>query len=254
MRFSLRTIISLLLAFALVSCQTKSDETVLYETEHLIIRQLSDHVFQHISYLSTDDYGKVPCNGMIVIKDNEAIVFDTPTNVESSVELVRYLTETAGYHVKAVVATHFHLDCVAGLAEFHSKQIPSYANNRTIDLLKAHDPDAVLPQQGFEEVLELNVSGDVVAVNFFGEGHTRDNVVGYYPAEKAVFGGCLIKEMGAGEGNLADANVPAWPQTIENIKNAYPDAEIVIPGHGDIGGTELLDYTIQLFERDSLGQ
>lgn len=250
----MKTVVCFFLAFALLSCQTRSDEGPLYESEHLIVRQLSDHVLQHISFLKTDEYGKVPCNGMIVVKENEAIVFDTPTNVESSVELVRYLTETMGYDVKAVVATHFHLDCVAGLDEFHAHQIPSYASNRTIELLKAHDPEAVLPQQGFEGVLELDVNGDLVTTTFFGEGHTPDNVVGYYPAEKAVFGGCLIKEVGAGEGNLADANVPAWPQTIENIKKAYPDAEIVIPGHGEIGGTELLDYTIQLFEPESVGQ
>lgn len=222
-------------------------DSLRYESDNLIVKQLSDHVFQHISYLNTGDFGKVPCNGMIVVKDHEAIVFDTPTNVEGSVELVRYLTETMDYTVKAVVATHFHVDCVAGLAEFHAHQIPSYANGRTISLLKARDPGAALPQHGFQGSLELTAGGEVVLAGFFGEGHTPDNVIGYYPKGKVIFGGCLVKEVGAGEGNLADANVGSWPQTIENIRAKYPEAELVIPGHGAVGGPELLDYTRGLF-------
>lgn len=46
----------------------------------------------------------------------------------------------------------------------------------------------------------------------------------------------------------ADANVKAWPTTIKNVKSTFPGATLIIPGHGDIGGQELLDYTIKLFE------
>jgi metallo-beta-lactamase class B len=84
-------------------------------------------------------------------------------------------------------------------------------------------------------------------VSFFGEGHTKDNVVGYFPDDKAVFGGCLIKEVGSGKGNLEDANVAEWSQTVSKVKQFYPEAKIVIPGHGETGGTELFDYTIKLF-------
>lgn len=83
---------------------------------------------------------------------------------------------------------------------------------------------------------------------FFGEGHTKDNVVGYFPEAEAIFGGCLIKESGAGKGNLEDANVAAWSATVKKLKRSYPRAKTVIPGHGKSGGRELLDYTIKLFE------
>jgi metallo-beta-lactamase class B len=32
------------------------------------------------------------------------------------------------------------------------------------------------------------------------------------------------------------------------IKKAFPNLKKVIPGHGEIGDTALLDYTIQLFK------
>lgn len=221
--------------------------STVYESDNLIIRQLSDHTFQHISYLHTQDFGKVACNGMIVAGGNEALVFDTPADVQSAGELIQYLSETMNYTIKAVVATHFHADCVAGLEKFHQNQIPSYAHNSTIKLLKEKGEDAMIPEHGFDGRLELTVGGSPVLAEFFGEGHTKDNIVGWYPEEKALFGGCLIKETGAGKGNLEDANEAAWAETVEKIRKKYPDASIVIPGHGKPGGTELLGYTIELF-------
>lgn len=224
------------------------DTSIVYESETLVIRKLSDHTFQHISYLNTQDFGKVPCNGMIVINNNEAIVFDTPADRQSSEELIQYLSETMDHTIKGVIATHFHADCVAGLAEFHENQVSSYASNSTIALLKSREENAVAPQNGFDNFLELTVGGDTVIAEYFGEGHTKDNIIGYYPGENVLFGGCLIKEVDAGKGNLEDANVPAWPETVQKIKRKYPATAIVIPGHGKPGGTELLDYTIQLFD------
>ncbi|MPR35717.1 subclass B1 metallo-beta-lactamase [Salmonirosea aquatica] len=217
-----------------------------YESENLIINKLSDHVYQHISYLNTETFGRVACNGMIVINGNEAIVFDTPATNETSEELIGYLTEKLHAKINGVVATHFHADCVGGLEAFHQKNIPSYAENRTIAFLK--DKGTPQPQKGFDNSLTLKVGNKKVYAQFMGEGHTRDNVIGYFPEDEAMFGGCLIKEVGAGKGNLEDANVAAWPATVRNVKARYPQAKIVIPGHGKVGGTELLDFTVKLFE------
>lgn len=65
-----------------------------------------------------------------------------------------------------------------------------------------------------------------------------------------MFGGCLIKEINASKGYLGDANVQAWAATVKKVKKAYPNVKTVIPGHGEIGGKELLDYTITLFKNN----
>lgn len=72
----------------------------------------------------------------------------------------------------------------------------------------------------------------------------------YIPDEHVLFGGCLIKSMGASKGYLGDAVVSEWSATVANIKKAYPDVKIVVPGHGAVGGSELLVYTTSLFEDD----
>lgn len=224
------------------------NDSIVYSSDSLIIKKIAPHVYQHISWLQTESFGRVECNGMIVAGKNEALVFDTPANDESSAELIRYVSNLLHCNIKAVVATHFHEDCVAGLKTFHDRQIPSYANHLTIEFLKKKEPGSQLPQNGFTDSLELKVGDKKVYAAFYGEGHTKDNVIGYFPGEQVMFGGCLLKENGAGKGNLGDANVKAWPATIKKIKERYPEVKIIIPGHGKTGGAELLDYTMKLFQ------
>lgn len=218
----------------------------LYQSETLRIEQLSPNTFVHISYLSTDDFGKVACNGMIVINGGEALVFDTPADNESSKELISWLETEQKVKVKGVLATHFHDDCVGGLDAFHAKGIPSYGSKKTNSLAKAEGN--LVPQNGFERQLILEVGGLEVVTRFLGEGHTRDNVVAYVPTDRMLFGGCLIKEVGATVGYLGDANTGAWSGTVRQVKSTFSDVQTVIPGHGKIGNGELLEFTIRLFE------
>jgi metallo-beta-lactamase class B len=219
--------------------------TNIYNSETLQIEQISPNTYVHISYLNTNDFGKVACNGMIVINEGEALVFDTPSNDEASLELINWLEKDQKTKVKGVVATHFHWDCLGGLNEFHVKGIPSYASDKTIALAKA--AGYPIPENGFKKRLSLEAGNIKVSNQFFGEGHTLDNFVAYVPSDKVIFGGCMIKALGAGNGNLEDANVAEWSATVRKVKSTFPDTKIVIPGHGNIGGTELLDYTAEMF-------
>jgi glyoxylase-like metal-dependent hydrolase (beta-lactamase superfamily II) len=215
-----------------------------YKSEVLQIERISDKVFQHISYLETNSLGTVPCNGMIYINGNEAIIFDTPTNNKASSELINWIGDK---NIKAVVVTHFHIDCLGGLSEFHSKGIKSFATNQTIQLAKEDDRE-ILPQNSFDREHKFLIENKVVFAKYFGQGHTKDNIVGYVPSEKTLFGGCLVKSLNAPKGNLADANTENWSKTVEKVWSEFPEIENVIPGHGKNGGTELLEYTFNQFK------
>ena len=243
----IRHYLSLSICFLLSHLSIAQNTPKGFTADAISILKVSDHVYQHITYLNTQTFGRVPCNGMIVFDKGEAIVFDTPVSDSTSAVLIDWLADSLHCKVKAVIATHFHEDCVAGLNEFHRRGIPSYGSNKTI--ASGRQAKFLVPQKGFDGTLNLKVGSRKVETAFFGEGHTRDNVVGYFPSEKAMFGGCLIKEIDASKGNLADANVEAWSATVAKIKAKYPDAQIVIPGHGKTGDPALLDYTIRLFEQ-----
>jgi metallo-beta-lactamase class B len=239
-----------LLSCILLYCTTQKRNTLtskaVYKSSDLIINQIAPNAFQHISYKQTNDFGNVPCNGLIVRDRNEVIIFDTPANDKSAEVLIQWITETLHCNINAIIPTHFHDDCLGGLKAFETKQIPSYANFKTITLAKENNLTA--PQHGFQDSLVLKVGDTHVIVSFFGEGHTKDNVVGYFPDEDILFGGCLVKTLGASKGFVGDANINEWSNTVGKVKKHYPRVKVVVPGHGDPGNQKLLDYTIELFK------
>lgn len=247
---SVNKIISVFLLLTIISCstirKTASITKPLYQTSDLIITQVSKNAFEHTSFLQTKDYGLVPGNGLVVRNNNEVIIFDTPADDKSADELIKWVENTLQCKIVAVIATHFHADCLGGLKAFHDKGIPSYAYFKTIELAK--ESNFVVPENSFKDSLVLKMGNQEVTAKFFGEGHTKDNVVGYFPSENVMFGGCLIKEMNATKGYLQDANVNDWSATVEKIKKEYPDVKVIVPGHGKFGNKKLLDYTIKLFQ------
>lgn len=248
----MRVILNALLFFTLVTinCSSQKRNTItpeiVYSSGNLIITRISENSFTHTTFLQTQDFGNVPCNGLIVRNHQETIIFDTPDSNQDSEELIRWITDSLRCKINAVIPTHFHNDCLGGLQAFHNAHIPSYAYFKTIELAKENH--FTVPQISFADSLVLHIGNETIHAKFFGEGHTKDNVIGYFPREDIMFGGCLIKEQGATKGYLGDANIMAWPTTVEKVKKQYPHASIIIPGHGKYGSKELLDYTISLFK------
>jgi metallo-beta-lactamase class B len=249
MKFKIGTLIIIVVSIVNINWSAENKKGFkpheIYKSKDLIITQISQNSFKHTSYLQTDEFGNVPCNGLIVRNKTETIIFDTPTKDEGSEELIKWIKDSLHCEINAIIPTHFHNDCLGGLKAFHENNIPSYANYKTIELAKENEFE--VPQNGFEDSLVLKVGSENIIAKYFGEGHTKDNIIGYFKSEEVMFGGCLIKELNANKGYLGDANVNEWSNTVEKIKKKYPAVKIVVPGHGAHGNKKLLDYTINLF-------
>jgi metallo-beta-lactamase class B len=71
--------------------------------------------------------------------------------------------------------------------------------------------------------------------------------VAWIPSKKVLFAGCMVKSLNARNiGNIEDADLNAYPITLRKVKETFPDAKIVVPGHGRLGGLDLIDHTIRL--------
>jgi metallo-beta-lactamase class B len=80
-----------------------------------------------------------------------------------------------------------------------------------------------------------------------GPGHTADTIVAWLEDVQLLFAGDLARSAAASNlGNIADADLDAWPATIHTLLQEYPTATIVVPGHGRPGGRELLEHTLEL--------
>ncbi|RYZ24762.1 MAG: subclass B1 metallo-beta-lactamase, partial [Sphingobacteriales bacterium] len=85
---------------------------------------------------------------------------------------------------------------------------------------------------------------------FPGEGHTSDNIVVWLPNQQILHGGCFVKSVAAfGMGNLADANLNEWANSIRRVKIRFGTAKIVVPGHEGWSDPKSLDHTLRLLEK-----
>lgn len=239
----MKTLLTLLFIFipALITAQ---DNTIRL-SEDLQIIPISEGVYIHKSFTDSEQYGRFSSNGLIYIRDGEALIADTPADSLLTEQLIDWVEEQ-GFEVKSVVVNHHHIDALGGLQVFHNREIPSYGYEKTKQL--AVTTGKTPPKIAFSDSLEIPIGDRNAVAYYFGEAHTVDNIVLWLPDEQVLFGGCMIKSLRAGKGNLEDANVQEWSNTVTKIKDYFPDMRIVIPGHGKHDDSRLLDVTIEMFK------
>ncbi|WP_076541629.1 subclass B1 metallo-beta-lactamase [Shewanella sp. UCD-KL21] len=209
----------------------------------LSVKPLIDNVFQFTSYFHTQDYGLVSANGLVVIDGTDAYMIDTPWTEKDTIKLVRWIKQQ-GFTLQASISTHSHDDRAAGIGYLNTIGVDTYASELTNSFLTANNKP--LAKQAFTGN-SLQLANKQIEVNYLGAGHTQDNLVVWLPESKLLFGGCLIKSQASKTmGYIAQASLSQWPITLETAKSRYNDAIIVIPGHGNNGGLELLKHTQEL--------
>lgn len=215
--------------------------------EDLTIHQLGPGVWRHVSVQDVPGYGLVAANGLVVTGEASSVVVNTPWTNDQAARLIEWADRALQAPVRMVIATHSHEDCLGGLAEFHRRGVRSYALDKTIDL--ARERQVEVPEAGFADRLETEVEGLRLVLAYPGAGHSSDNIVVWLPESEVLFGGCLVKSASSRNmGNTEEADLDAWRGSIANVLKAFPDAKVVVPGHGNPGGLELLNHTLELIE------
>ncbi len=206
---------------------------------------VGDSVYVHTTWETSEQWGRFSSNGMIIIKSGKAVMIDTPFDNTKTEIIYNYLQDSLDVKIEIHIAGHFHDDCIGGLEFLHYKGVKSIASNLTI--AKCEEDSLEVPDIGFDSAYDLNFYGKKLECRFFGGGHSFDNIVVYLPNDQILFGGCLIKSANSRSlGNLSDAVVDEWDSTVEKVLSACPDVKIVVPGHGRLGGSELLEHTVEL--------
>jgi metallo-beta-lactamase class B len=223
-------------------------QTKIKVSDNIKLIQLSQKAYVHVSVSEMPGFGEVSSNGLILVDSGQAFLFDTPVTNEQTETLVAFIADSLHAKVSGFVPNHWHEDCMGGLEYLHKKGITSYANQMTIDIAK--EKGLPVPPQGFKDSLSLQLNHTKIECYYPGGGHSTDNIVVWIPSEHILFAGCMVKDLQSkGLGNLSDADIDAWPETIQKVVDKYPSAEIVIPGHGQYGGKELLLHTQELLSK-----
>jgi len=210
--------------------------------------QLSDNAFVHVSYSEIPSFGRVASNGLIFIQNGEAFLFDTPATDSLTKELVQWVADSLKANIVGFVPNHWHSDCMGGLAYLKEMGVKSYANELTRTI--ARSKNLPVPDYGFTDSLQLQLGGKPIQCYFPGAAHSTDNIVVWIPSEKILFPGCMVKSIESTNlGNTADGDSQAYPATIDFLLSKFSEAKIVIPGHGQFGGFELITHTKYLSQK-----
>jgi metallo-beta-lactamase class B len=240
-------ILIFLVVLTRLSLPAQINDTIKVGSDIELIK-ISEHAYVHISYYELPDFGRFPSNGLILVNQGQAMLFDTPWTDSLTRELVGWLNDSLQLKLVAFIPNHWHPDCMGGLAYLQSIGVESYANQMTIDLARANN--LPVSEHGFEDSLKLNLGDMKVECYYLGAAHSLDNIVVWIPAEKILFPGCMVRSLYSKSiGNTRDGDLFSYPRTIDKLLARFPLARYVIPGHGQFGGPELIRYTRELLEK-----
>lgn len=211
----------------------------------LSIEKIHDGVYLHKSYQQVEEFGLVSSNGLVVVVDNAAWMVDTPWSEPDTAKLAGWI-EQQGFELKGSVSTHSHDDRTAGVGWLNQNGVATWVSAQTNAILEQENKAPAT--HTFEGREHRWLDGKVEAF-YPGGGHTVDNIVVWLPDSKILYGGCFIRSLASkGLGYTGEARIDQWSDSVRKVIERYPDALLVIPGHGKGGDRSLLTHTRELAE------
>lgn len=210
----------------------------------LAVRPLAPDVWLHTSWELLANGTPFPSNGLVVLGRRRGLIVDTTWPTEDMERLVKTARGLADGRPLRLVVTHAHDDRMSGVTIARRHGVKSLAHVLTQeDAPKRNLPIADETWKGTHRRLRLG--GRAVTLFRPGPAHTRDNIVAFVHDCGLLFGGCMVRAAKAGSlGNVADADVANWAASVASVIAEFGGrVRIVIPGHGDPGGPELLAHT-----------
>jgi metallo-beta-lactamase class B len=247
-RFVADFILVWIICFGIAAAQGLESEKIKISPDIEAV-QLSRHVWLYSASTTLPGYeGPVSGNGLVVVSGASAMLVDLAWNDEQTRQVAKWISGKFEAVLEYAVPTHAHSDCAGGLGAAHELGAESWALHKTT--VKLYDLGSPIPKKSFTDKKTLYCGDLEVELMYPGGGHTDDNIVAWIPEEKVLFAGCLVKaKTAANLGNTSEADLKAYPDTLKKVMNEFKDAKIVVPGHGQPGGRELIKHTIDLCKK-----
>ncbi|MGE0455667.1 MAG: subclass B1 metallo-beta-lactamase [Vicinamibacteria bacterium] len=209
--------------------------------DDLVVRPLRDGFWLHAS-ASADG---IDASGLLApLRGGGVLLVDTPWTDAQTERLLDWAAERLG-GVRDAIVTHSHADRMGGIAALRKRGVRALALDLTAAKAAAEGlpiPDVLLRAA---ERVKLDPRG--FEAFYPGAGHTVDNLVVAFPEAGIVHGGCLLKSEDAqDQGYVAESMLGDWPAAVEAVAERYPKADVVVPGHGTVGGRAAFSRTLEI--------
>ena len=208
--------------------------------------------------------GRVPLvpNVGIVVGDRAALVIDTGMGPRNGA-IVRSLADRlAAGRQMFLTLTHFHPEHGYGAQAFAGDAVTVY-NRAQLDELRAKGAgyvelfktfgapvaaelegvELVEPEIVYDGTAELELGGSRALLRDWGRAHTLGDQTVFLPEQRVLFTGDLVEERCFAISPWSppddvDVDGHRWIEVLEELERLDP--AIVVPGHGDVGGPELI--------------
>ncbi len=195
----------------------------------------------------------VDSNTTFIITKDGVIVIDTRTNPAEARKALAELRKITDKPVLYIINTHYHGDHTFGNQVFEeSKTIIAHENVRkmlqgqngqnhlaffkTFGLSGMDEVQIVLPNMIYKKRMEIYQGAYHLQLLHLGKGHTDGDTVVYLEELKLVITGDLV--FADTIPYAGDGYIDSWIASLHTLHNY--DIEIVVPGHGEVGGKTTL--------------
>ena len=160
--------------------------------------------------------------------------------------------------VARVLLTNYHHDRAGGTAYWRGIGAEVLATEHTARLLALHwdclvrdiratYPDyPVLPRAQPTRTIAADerFEGGTIRLLYLGPSHTEDGLFVWFPAQRVLYGGCILKEQ---LGNVDSANLAEYPRTLRRLVALGLPFDCIVSGHWTpVHGPELIDTYLRL--------
>lgn len=227
----------------------------------LVPRELGEGVVALMANVPPKD------NNGVVFGQRAALVIDAGVTPTVGQRIRGHARELSPVAPKFLVNTTYHGDHTFGNLAFDDLTIvTSRVNREYMDDLEREKRDRTDNMYGdehlfeafdswrgpdvvFDSYAEIDVGGRVVELHHFGAGNGPGDTIVYVPSARTAWTGNYL--CGAGSPHmLLQAGPKPYLESLRRMREALPELETIVPGHGPIGnGPRAVAALIEYLER-----
>jgi cyclase len=160
--------------------------------------------------------------------------------------LYKTVKQIAGPKPILVINTHIHPDHTKGNIHYKGQQIMAGGNYSPEFWMREAGKES-MPTQWLKDRMDIRMGNDTVTIlNLAKNIHTPSDVVVYLHKRKMLFTGDVVLNKQAPV-LLGNADPEGYLAAFDWLQKRFPIL-LVVPGHGDVGGPEVIDTFRQYFK------
>lgn len=178
-------------------------------------------------------------NSGILVSDSAVLVIDTKMQ-DAAEALSKTLKQLAGKKPIIVVNTHIHTDHTSGNKFYEGQTIIAGGNYDKAFWIKECG-DKGVPTVWIKDSLTFKMGDETVTIfNLPWNAHTQSDVFVYLHNRKMLFGGdVILNHQAPAMFSRYNTDGYGYLKAFDYVAQRF-DINKVVPGHGDVGGTEVI--------------